>query len=179
MNNTVKIIECPRDAWQGLPLTIPSEVKAEYLRALVTAGFRQIDAVSFVSSKAVPQMADSEQVLALADLPSLTNDQLEIIGIVAAYFAVRYAEVVPLLGPSGLLRLRLIAPLAMLAHQPELGVPDAAADTIAQVLMYAQFPLYGLLLGILWRAVGFLRAASMVVLLHSLAIAAVMVLSQL
>jgi hydroxymethylglutaryl-CoA lyase len=82
MNNTVKIIECPRDAWQGLPLTIPSEVKAEYLRALVTAGFRQIDAVSFVSSKAVPQMADSEQVLALADLPSLTTDQLEIIGIV-------------------------------------------------------------------------------------------------
>ena len=82
MNNTVKIIECPRDAWQGLPLTIPSEVKAEYLRALVTVGFRQIDAVSFVSSKAVPQMADSEQVLALADLPSLTNDQLEIIGIV-------------------------------------------------------------------------------------------------
>jgi hydroxymethylglutaryl-CoA lyase len=82
MNNTVKIIECPRDAWQGLPLTIPSEVKAEYLRALVTAGFRQIDAVSFVSSKAVPQMADSEQVLALADLPSLTPDQLEIIGIV-------------------------------------------------------------------------------------------------
>ena len=73
MNNTVKIIECPRDAWQGLPLTIPSEVKAEYLRALVTAGFRQIDAVSFVSSKAVPQMADSEQVLALADLPSLTE----------------------------------------------------------------------------------------------------------
>ena len=82
MNKTVKIIECPRDAWQGLPLTIPSEVKAEYLRALVTAGFRQIDAVSFVSSKAVPQMADSEQALALADLPSLTNDQLEIIGIV-------------------------------------------------------------------------------------------------
>jgi hydroxymethylglutaryl-CoA lyase len=82
MSNSVKIIECPRDAWQGLPLTIPVEVKAEYLRALVTAGFRHIDAVSFVSAKAVPQMADSEQVLALADLPSLTTDQLEIIGIV-------------------------------------------------------------------------------------------------
>ncbi len=87
MTNAVKIIECPRDAWQGLPLTIPTEVKAEYLRALVTAGFRHIDAVSFVSPKAVPQMADSEQVLALADLPSLTppsstTDQLEIIGIV-------------------------------------------------------------------------------------------------
>jgi hydroxymethylglutaryl-CoA lyase len=86
MSNTVKIIECPRDAWQGLPLPIPAEVKADYLRALVTAGFRHIDAVSFVSAKAVPQMADSEQVLALADLPSLTptsdKDQLEIIGIV-------------------------------------------------------------------------------------------------
>jgi hydroxymethylglutaryl-CoA lyase len=82
MTNAVKIIECPRDAWQGLPLTIPSEVKAEYLRTLVTAGFRHIDAVSFVSPKAVPQMADSEQVLALADLPSLTADELEIIGIV-------------------------------------------------------------------------------------------------
>src|SRR6201989_395343 len=82
MSNVVKIIECPRDAWQGLPVPIPSEIKADYLRALVTAGFRQIDAVSFVSSKAVPQMADSEQVLALAELPSLTNDQLQIIGIV-------------------------------------------------------------------------------------------------
>jgi hydroxymethylglutaryl-CoA lyase len=82
MTNAVKIIECPRDAWQGLPLTIPSEVKAEYLRTLVTAGFRHIDAVSFVSPKAVPQMADSEPVLALADLPSLTADELEIIGIV-------------------------------------------------------------------------------------------------
>ena len=104
---------------------------------------------------------------------------LVLAGIVAAYFAVRYAEVVPLLGPSGLLRLRLIAPLAMLAHQPELGVPDAAADTIAQVLMYAQFPLYGFLLGILWRVVGFLRAASTVVLIHVLAVGAVMILSQL
>ena len=82
MTNYVKIIECPRDAWQGLPVTIPAEVKADYLRALVTAGFRHIDAVSFVSAKAIPQMADSEQVLALADLPSLTSDDLEIIGIV-------------------------------------------------------------------------------------------------
>jgi hypothetical protein len=104
---------------------------------------------------------------------------LVLVGIVAAYFAVRYAEVAPLLGPGGLFRLRLIAPLAMLAHQPQLGVPDAAADSIAQVLMYAQFPLYGLLLGSLWRAIGFLRAASTVVLLHALAIAAVMLLTQL
>ena len=104
---------------------------------------------------------------------------LVLAGIVAAYFAVRYAEVAPLLGPGGLIRLRLIAPLAMLAHQPQLGVPEAAADTIAQVLMYAQFPFYGLLLGILWRTAGFLRAASAVVLLHVLAVGAVMILAQL
>ena len=61
----VKIIECPRDAWQALPQHIPAEVKADYLRALAGAGFRHIDAVSFVSPTAVPQMADSERVLTL------------------------------------------------------------------------------------------------------------------
>jgi hydroxymethylglutaryl-CoA lyase len=73
-----QLIECPRDAWQGLPGKIPTERKAEYLRALIDAGFRHIDAVSFVSPKAVPQMADSETVLAQLAPP---ND-LEIIGIV-------------------------------------------------------------------------------------------------
>jgi hypothetical protein len=104
---------------------------------------------------------------------------LVLAGIIAAYFAVHYAEVAPLLGPSGLFRLRLIAPLAMLAHQPQLGLPDTTADTVAQVLMYAQFPLYGFLLGILWRAAGFLRAATTVVLIHAMAVGAVMILSQL
>jgi hydroxymethylglutaryl-CoA lyase len=56
----VKIVECPRDAWQGLPGSIPAEIKADYLRVLVAAGFQHIDAVSFVSKVAVPQMADSE-----------------------------------------------------------------------------------------------------------------------
>ena len=78
MSNQVKIIECPRDAWQGLPKPIPAEVKADYLRALVAAGFKHIDAVSFVSPAAVPQMADSEQVLAFMDPP----EDIEIIGIV-------------------------------------------------------------------------------------------------
>lgn len=78
MPDPVKLVECPRDAWQGLPKIIPPEVKAEYLRALVAAGFTRIDAVSFVSEKAVPQMADSEQTLALFDPP----DNVEIIGIV-------------------------------------------------------------------------------------------------
>ena len=59
----VKLIECPRDAWQGLKRQIPTERKVEYLRGLIAAGFRRIDAVSFVSPKAIPQMADSEKVL--------------------------------------------------------------------------------------------------------------------
>jgi hydroxymethylglutaryl-CoA lyase len=63
MGEPVKLIECPRDAWQGLARQIPTDLKARYLRSLIAAGFRHIDAVSFVSPKAVPQMADSEAVL--------------------------------------------------------------------------------------------------------------------
>src|SRR5437763_14377782 len=75
---TVKLIECPRDAWQGMGRQIPIELKARYLRALIGADFNHIDAVSFVSPKAVPQMADSEKVLEQIDVP----DDVEIIGIV-------------------------------------------------------------------------------------------------
>jgi hydroxymethylglutaryl-CoA lyase len=78
MPSEIKLIECPRDAWQGLKGQIPAEVKAAYLRALIGAGFKHIDAASFVSPKAVPQMADSEEVLKLVDPP----DDVEIIGIV-------------------------------------------------------------------------------------------------
>lgn len=78
LRNAVKLIECPRDAWQGLNRQIPTELKARYLRALIGAGFKHIDAVSFVSAKAVPQMADSEKVLEQIDVP----DDVEIIGIV-------------------------------------------------------------------------------------------------
>jgi hydroxymethylglutaryl-CoA lyase len=77
-HNAVKLIECPRDAWQGLKRQIPAELKARYLRALIAAGFKHIDAVSFVSPKAVPQMADSEKVL---EQVSPLNG-VEIIGIV-------------------------------------------------------------------------------------------------
>lgn len=77
-NEPVKLIECPRDAWQGLPRNIPTALKSRYLRDLVAAGFKHIDAVSFVSPKAVPQMADSEAVL--QELGP-AND-VEIIGIV-------------------------------------------------------------------------------------------------
>ncbi len=79
----IEIIECPRDAWQGLTDLIPTELKVEYLKELVLAGFRHIDAVSFVSPKHVKQMADSEEVMAQlsASLPDAT-ERLEIIGIV-------------------------------------------------------------------------------------------------
>ena len=74
----IKLIECPRDAWQGLRGQIPSYIKVDYLKALISAGFKHIDAVSFVSPNAVPQMADSEEVLKELDPP----DDVEIIGIV-------------------------------------------------------------------------------------------------
>ena len=83
MPESVKLIECPRDAWQGLGEMIPAAYKAEYLKELALAGFKHIDAVSFVSPKHVKQMADSEEVM------SIFNDSLpdnferpEIIGIV-------------------------------------------------------------------------------------------------
>ncbi|MGA2851255.1 MAG: hydroxymethylglutaryl-CoA lyase [Terracidiphilus sp.] len=78
MSELVKIVECPRDAWQGLRAIIPAPQKADYLQKLIAAGFTAIDAVSFVAPAAVPQMADSEQVLELVDVP----ENLEIIGIV-------------------------------------------------------------------------------------------------
>ena len=78
MPDSVKLVECPRDAWQGLKGQIPAYIKTDYLKALISAGFKHIDAVSFVSPKAVPQMADSEEVLKELDPP----DDVEIIGIV-------------------------------------------------------------------------------------------------
>jgi hydroxymethylglutaryl-CoA lyase len=78
VRSALKLIECPRDAWQGLSRQVPTELKSRYLRELIAAGFRHIDAVSFVSPKAVPQMADSEKVLEQIEVP----DDVEIIGIV-------------------------------------------------------------------------------------------------
>src|ERR1700674_1025829 len=87
MIEQIKLVECPRDAWQGLPDLIPTEYKAEYLKELVLAGFKHIDAVSFVSPKHVKQMADSEEEMAKLntflseDLPA-GLEAPEIIGIV-------------------------------------------------------------------------------------------------
>ena len=78
MEQAVKLIESPRDAWQGLAGQIPAYIKIDYLKALISAGFKHIDAASFVSPKAVPQMADSDEVMKDLDPP----DDVEIIGIV-------------------------------------------------------------------------------------------------
>jgi hydroxymethylglutaryl-CoA lyase len=83
MSDAVTIVECPRDAWQGLRQVIPTDEKVRYLSQLISLGFRHIDAVSFVSPKHVPQMADSEAVMArLGGVKTPTGDAPEIIGIV-------------------------------------------------------------------------------------------------
>jgi len=83
MREGVKLVECPRDAWQGIADFIPTETKAQYIKELIIAGFKHIDAVSFVSPKHVKQMADSEEVMAIlsASLPD-GAERPEIIGIV-------------------------------------------------------------------------------------------------
>ncbi len=78
--NEVRYVECPRDAWQGLAGFIPTEEKVRYLKALLAAGFRSLDMGSFVSPKAVPQLADTEDVL--ASLSALGSD-VDLLGIVA------------------------------------------------------------------------------------------------
>ena len=83
VTENVTTVECPRDAWQGLEKLIPVEEKIAYLQRLISLGFKHIDAVSFVSPKNVPQMADSEAVMEGirgAGLPS--GEGPEIIGIV-------------------------------------------------------------------------------------------------
>jgi hydroxymethylglutaryl-CoA lyase len=81
--DSATIVECPRDAWQGLRQIIPTEEKVKYLSSLVSLGFRHIDAVSFVSSKHVPQMADSEAVMRqLSRIEPPSGESPEIIGIV-------------------------------------------------------------------------------------------------
>jgi len=92
----VTIIECPRDAWQGLPQIIPTQAKIEYLGRLIALGFRHLDAVSFVSPKYVPQMADSEQVMAeLAKQFPADMTPPEIIGIVVNEKGLERALVTP------------------------------------------------------------------------------------
>jgi hydroxymethylglutaryl-CoA lyase len=63
MSSSIIVVETPRDAFQGLPKFVPTEEKIRYIRSLIDAGFKHIDLGSFVSHQAVPQMADSAQVV--------------------------------------------------------------------------------------------------------------------
>lgn len=130
MSGTVKIVECPRDAWQGLPRQIPAERKADHLRALIAAGFKHIDAVSFVSPAAVPQMADSEDVLEELMPP----EDVEIIGIVVnakgAERAIRTGTVQTLGFPYS------ISPQFLERNQHQ--TPEQSLDTLDAILALAQ-----------------------------------------
>lgn len=90
----VKIIECPRDAMQGIKDWIPTEKKVQYIQALLRCGFDTIDFGSFVSPKAIPQMRDTAEVLAQLDL---SNTKSKLLAIVAnlrgAQDAVKFPEI--------------------------------------------------------------------------------------
>jgi len=75
----VKIIECPRDAMQGIKMFIPAEKKIQYIQSLLRVGFDTIDFGSFVSAKAIPQMQDTAEVLAQLDLSDTASKLLAII----------------------------------------------------------------------------------------------------
>lgn len=75
----VKIIECPRDAMQGIKMFIPTEKKVQYMQSLLRVGFDTLDFGSFVSPKAIPQMQDTAEVLAQLDLSETKTKLLAII----------------------------------------------------------------------------------------------------
>ena len=80
MNHTsVKLIECPRDAMQGWKSFIPTEKKIEYINSLLQVGFYTIDFGSFVSSKAIPQMADTKEVITKLEIQNSNSKLLAII----------------------------------------------------------------------------------------------------
>ncbi|HUI41643.1 MAG TPA: hydroxymethylglutaryl-CoA lyase [Terriglobia bacterium] len=123
---TVKIVECPRDAWQGLPGIIPTEAKAAYLRKLIEAGFRHLDAVSFVAPKYVPQMADSEAVLE-ALYPLLT----EPLALAAAALKLDVGE----RPPSGVSSAELRSPVSALGAE---AMPDAPLPEVIGIVVNEQ-----------------------------------------
>ncbi|MEM9685924.1 MAG: hydroxymethylglutaryl-CoA lyase [Bacteroidota bacterium] len=91
---TVKIIECPRDAMQGIREFIPTEKKVHYIQSLLDVGFHTIDFGSFVSPKAIPQMADTALVLSKLELSGTKSKLLAIIANVrGAQEAVTYDEI--------------------------------------------------------------------------------------
>ncbi|OHX66133.1 hydroxymethylglutaryl-CoA lyase [Flammeovirga pacifica] len=92
--NNIKIIECPRDAMQGLSTFIPTQIKVDYINLLLKVGFHTLDFGSFVSPKAIPQMRDSKEVLEKIDLSSSSTKLLAIVAnLRGAQEAVSYPEI--------------------------------------------------------------------------------------
>jgi hydroxymethylglutaryl-CoA lyase len=89
--DAVRYVECPRDAWQSLPRRLPLEARRRHLIACARAGLRALDAASFVSTRAVPQLADSAEMLADLALPAGT----EVLAIVASDRGLDRALLVP------------------------------------------------------------------------------------
>src|SRR5690348_6851640 len=94
LKGKIKLIECPRDAMQGWPHFIPTEKKINYINTLLKVGFDTIDFGSFVSPKAIPQMADTKDVIRKLELE---NSETKLLAIVAnergAHDAVMYDEI--------------------------------------------------------------------------------------
>ena len=94
MSNIVKIIECPRDAMQGIKQFIPTAQKVQYIQSLLRVGFDTIDVGSFVSPKAIPQMVDTAAVLSQLNLSKTTSKLLAIVAnLRGAKDACRYKEI--------------------------------------------------------------------------------------
>ena len=94
MSQQVKLIECPRDAMQGIKSMIPTNLKVQYLQSLLRCGFDTIDFGSFVSPKAIPQMVDTAEVLAQLDLSKTDSKLLAIIAnLRGAQDAVQHTEI--------------------------------------------------------------------------------------
>ncbi len=94
MQTKVKLIECPRDAMQGIKTFIPTPKKAQYIQSLLRCGFDTIDFGSFVSPKAIPQMKDTAHLLSLLDLSKTKSKLLAIIAnLRGATDAVQFEEI--------------------------------------------------------------------------------------
>src|ERR1700743_1416884 len=94
MESLIKLIECPRDAMQGWERHIPTAEKAAYLNALLRVGFDVLDFGSFVSAKAIPQLADTKDVIPQLDLGNTNTKLLAIIANTrGAEEAVQYDEI--------------------------------------------------------------------------------------
>lgn len=98
MADKVKIIECPRDAMQGIKAFIPTEDKSRYLQALLSCGFHTIDIGSFVSPKAIPQMADTAAILSNLDFTKTRSKILTIVANVRGANEACEHEIVDYLG---------------------------------------------------------------------------------